>query len=403
MLPCLAQVAPQTKVRKIHSVSLVGLERTNPRFLSRFIKTQKGDTFDQTKIEADIQRLKNLRVFYNVDHEIQEAAGQIKLTIKFKEKFTLLPTLKGGFIDGIFWIQPAIVDYHFLGNKSIIGGSYRYYQRHSADAFYKNHLLFSEKWGLSGDAAYSATIEPTDTFEFGSVSLYNVDVAKINLAVNYNFSLRQLLQFTTGYLNELYVKIDPTHVGPDRVRQNKLLLKLEHFFDYIDYEGNLQKGISNSVSIEGVYTPPYPFNFFKLYNEYKHFFRFLKYDTLAFRVRFGIATNITSPYPPFVIDSFLNIRGSGNRVSRGYLENTINLEYRYLFLLNQWLSIQLITFSDYALLLSLGNQINLFHFAGGGIRIILNKVYNAILAFDYAVNLQDSNDHGFLLKIGQYF
>ena len=403
MLPCLAQGAPQTKTKKIHSVSLVGLERTNRRFLSRFIKTQKGDTFDRTKIEADIQRLENLKVFYSVDYEMQEAADQMKLTIKFKEKFTLLPTLRGGFIDGIFWIQPAIVDYHFLGNKSVIGGSYRYYQRHSGDAFYKNPMLFSEKWGLSGDAAYSATIEPTDAFEFGSVSFYNVDVAKINLAVNYNFSLRRMLQFTTGYLNELYVKINPTDPGPGRVRQDKLLLKLEHFFDYIDYEGNLQKGISNSVSIEGVYTPPYPFDFFKLYNEYKHFFRFLKYDTLAFRVRFGIATNITSPYPPFVIDSFLNIRGSGNRVSRGYLENAINLEYRYLFPLNQTLSVQLITFSDNALLLSAGDQTNLFTFAGGGMRIIFNKIYNAILAFDYAVSLQDPSDHGFLLKIGQYF
>ncbi len=390
--------------KKINSVTFIGLKRTKKKFLSKFIQTKKESLFIKNKIESDIQRLKNLKIFQSVSYSVKNVDKKtINLIIHFKEKFTVLPILRGGFIDGIFWVQPGFVDYHFLGNTSILSAFYRYYQRHSAGAYYQNRFLFNDHWGLSGETSYLGTIEPTDTFEFGSVSLYNVDIIKINTSINYNLSLKQFFQFTIGYLNEVYQKLDPSHIGPSRVEQNKVLFKIEHFLHNINYNGNLYKGFSNSIILEGIYTLSNQLDFFKLYNEYKYFFKFFKYDTFASRLKFGISSNMTSPYPAFVIDSFLNVRGSGNRVKRGYLENIVNLEYRYLFVITPWLSMQLVGFSDNALLVGLENKVYFFTYIGGGARIILTKIYNGILAFDYALNLQNISQHGFFIKIGQYF
>ena len=390
--------------KKIASVSVIGLERTDRGFLSRFIQTKKGKILKKNIIEQDIQRLKNLEVFHRVTYQVKELDDHtIQVIIQVEEKFTILPVLRGGFINNIFWIQPGFIDYHFLGNKSLLGIFYRYYQRHSVEGFYKNRFLFNNNWGLSVETAYLATIEPVDIFELNSTSLYNTDIIKINTTLNYNLSFDQTLQFTVGYLRESYLKISPNTSGPDRLQEDKLLLKVDHYLDKINYDGALHEGFSNLFIVEGIYNIPTQFDFFKIYNEYRHFFQFFDNDTLALRNRFGISSNFTSIYPPFVIDSFLNIRGAGNRTHRGYIENTINVEYRYLFALTSWLSVQVVGFSDNALLLSLKSRVLFFTYAGGGVRVILPKIYNGIVAFDYAINLQNKSEHGFLLKIGQYF
>ncbi len=390
--------------KKIDSVSVIGLERTDAGFLSQFIKTQKGKVFKKDIFEKDVQRLKNLKIFHHVNYQIKELDDDtIQIIIEVEEKLTILPVLTGGFINDIFWIQPGLIDFHFLGNQSILSILYRYYQRHSLQGFYKNRFLFNEHWGFSLEIAYLATIEPIDIFGFNSISLYNVDIIKINPTIHYNLSLYQTLQFTMGYLRELYLKVSPNTFGPDLYQQDKLLLKVDYNFDKINYYKELHKGPSNFLILEAVYDIPKQFDFFKIYNEYRHFFQFFENGTLALRNRFGISSNFTSIYPPFVIDTFFNVRGAGNRTHRGYIENTINLEYRHLFPVISWLSVQMVCFSDNALLLSRRNQILFFTYAGGGVRIILPKIYRGIVAFDYAVNLQNKRKHGFLLKIGQYF
>ncbi|HMN91528.1 MAG TPA: hypothetical protein PKE68_16015, partial [Saprospiraceae bacterium] len=46
---------------------------------------------------------------------------------------------------------------------------------------------------------------------------------------------------------------------------------------------------------------------------------------------------------------------------------------------------------------------NFRHFAGGGIRLIYKKAWDAILRVDYGVDLYNVQERGFVLGVGQYF
>ncbi len=66
----------------------------------------------------------------------------------------------------------------------------------------------------------------------------------------------------------------------------------------------------------------------------------------AARLRFGIATNNDTPFAPFVLDSYINIRGSGNRIERGTAALILNLEFRQTFFETAKFGGQLVAFSD---------------------------------------------------------
>ena len=72
--------------------------------------------------------------------------------------------------------------------------------------------------------------------------------------------------------------------------------------------------------------------FYTIENETKYFKRINKMGNLAIRGQLGLARNIDSPFPPFVIDNNRNLRGAGNLVQRGNAYWSINTEYRHTLL-----------------------------------------------------------------------
>jgi hypothetical protein len=139
-----------------------------------------------------------------------------------------------------------------------------------------------------------------------------------------------------------------------------------------------------------------------------------KRTNLAFRVRLGISTNNDSPFAPFVADSHVNLRGVGNRIDRGTAQVVINAEYRRTIFFKEQTSrkwaVQVVGFVDMGSWRDPGGEItDLFNpdqfreFVGGGIRIINNKIFGAVLRIDYGVDVFDPNQRGIVLGLGQYF
>jgi hypothetical protein len=133
---------------------------------------------------------------------------------------------------------------------------------------------------------------------------------------------------------------------------------------------------------------------------------------LALRLRAGVSTNVNSPFAPFVLDSQVNIRGSGNRIDRGTAQLILNLEYRH----TAWhdrrdrFAIQLVGFSDLGTWRNPGgefddlwNEQNLRHFLGGGLRLISLQAFNALIRIDYGVDVFNPNERGVVVGFGQYF
>ena len=126
----------------------------------------------------------------------------------------------------------------------------------------------------------------------------------------------------------------------------------------------------------------------------------------AARLSLGVSSNYDTPFAPFVIDSYRNIRGVGDRIQRGTALFTVNCEIRAIgFNLPKW-QLQAISFIDIGWIRESGEQFSggQSHTLGGlGVRILYKPIYNAMLRVDYGRSLTDFETDHFVIGLGHYF
>jgi outer membrane protein assembly factor BamA len=399
----------QTKIAKIY---LSGLEKTKESYLHYFIQSAENTPFDSLKLLNDVQRLLNLRLFKDVTFTVTESKSGKIIEIHCSELFTLIPIVNFGGVTGNFWFQVGGMDYNLLGRGHTLGGYYRYYDRHSFVIFAKAPYLFDNHWGLSLDLARFSTIEPAYLSE--AIVPYKVDRWNFTTYIIYNFSFYNNIEFGGGYLYESYEKneIDNGEFipGPAFRDFDKFLVKFLMRNDYINYNYQYIRGFSNELYLEGITTTNNNDLFWKILNISKIFFRLGDEGNLAFRLRLGVSTNKDSPFVPFVLDNYINVRGSGNRVSRGTAEMTTNYEYRHT-LLEQYLgAVQGVVFMDMsAWRPAAGSFSEMFEdknnvtFGGLGLRFYLRRINNFIIRIDYGISVTGNKGRGIVFGAGQYF
>jgi outer membrane protein assembly factor BamA len=415
LLVCILVFCPQSiffSQTKIVEIIFNGLEKSEESYLRNFISSAEGKNFDSLLAQDDVQQLRNLKLFLEVNHSVQNSPDGKIITFFCEELITLLPIINFGGVTENFWFQLGAVDYNWLGRGNTFGGYYRYYDRHSFEVFLKSPYAFGNDWGLSGNVAKFSTIEPA--YFIDGRTNYNVDHWAFILIGRYNLSLSNALEFGGGYLYERYEKnLDRSasnSPGPELVDFDKYLFKFQFSNNYIDYFYHYLTGFSNELNLETVSTKGEEDFFWKFLNITKLFLRLYEDGNWAFRLRAGISTNKISPFVPFVLDSYINVRGSGNRVSRGTAELTLNLEYRHTLFEEKWGAFQSVIFSDVSswrqpgedfsdMLLSKNNVT----FIGLGIRFILRKFNNFILRLDYGKSVTGYKGKGFVFGAGQYF
>ena len=103
------------------------------------------------------------------------------------------------------------------------------------------------------------------------------------------------------------------------------------------------------------------------------------------------------------------MRGSGNRISRGTAELTLNSEYRHTLLQNSMGAIQAVAFLDLSAWRPAGSTVNEMwraknnvSFTGGGIRLHLRRLNHFVLRLDYGFSLTE-DQRGVVFGAGQYF
>jgi hypothetical protein len=328
------------------------------------------------------------------------------------ELFTLLPIVSFGGIRDNFWYQVGLLDYNLFGRGYTLGGYYRYYDRHSFALFLKAPHLFGKHWGAFVDIAKFSTLEPA-YFSMGVVD-YRVDRWNFTASINYNFSIYNSFEFGGGYLLERYSKNnfhqDRFFLVPTFREFSKYLLKFMVRNDYINYNYQYLTGFINDLNMESITTVGYDDLFWKVLNISRIYFRPFATGNFAFRLRLGVATNKDSPFVPFVLDNYINVRGSGNRVSRGTAEITINSEYRHTLWEHDLGAMQGVVFMDMsAWRPAAGHFSDMFEdknnvtFGGLGLRFYFRKFYNFIIRIDYGVSVTGNKGRGIVFGAGQYF
>lgn len=410
-------VASQTQVASaqvlLDEVRFVGLQKTKSAYLKTFIQSKPGAPHDTTIQADDEQSLQNLQLFDRVSSRLIEADGKYVLQFELRERITRLPITNFGGITDNFWFQLGFTDFNWMGKGGHFGGFYQYYDRHSFKIFQLMPQAFGPDLGLSYTVGKQATREPA-YLQNGTTDF---DVDRWEASALLRYILRRDLHTQThwfveaggGYLEEVYAPRD-AQVYTGETHFKKYFLKSALTLRQLNYHNHQLWGMEEVLSLQYVRTIGFNDAFWKLLNEFKAYTRIGHRGNPAMRVRAGISSNDDTPFVPFVLDSYLNVRGSGNRVARGTSELTLNLEHRQtLYERNQW-ALQGVAFIDLsawrpagAPLVDMFLRDNVVSFGGGGIRLHLRRVYSFSLRMDYGISLANRNMRGFVLGVGQYF
>ncbi len=405
----LLPLATSAQLLTINQHKFEGNNKTKSSFLSLFIESQEGDTLHIETLQKDVQRLINQEVLGNVTLKI-DTLSSTKADVIFicEEIQTLLPIVYFGGITDNFWFRIGASESNLGGKAQKLVAYYQYNDLSSFFVGYEANRVNGSKWGYSIAFNKWSTIEPLYFDQHTTLYQYHNLAADANLLFNLNY--RTKIKLGGAFFQEAYNKENAMDFGPDNVKKDKILVRLVVDANKIDYHYFYQSGWRNIFNYETVNSlgEQVPFHIF--FNDLIYFKRLQKRSNIATRLRMGLSTNNDSPFAPFVLDSYMNIRGSGNKVDRGTGSIVLNAEYRYTLIELNQVALQSNIFADLGTWRQPGGGFddfseskNIKTFFGVGLRGIYKKAYNAILRIDYGWNWQNTNERGFVLGIGQYF
>lgn len=397
----------------LSGIAFEGLKKNKEQYLKRFLSSEIGGLANFDQLQNDEQRLRNLTGITDLKLSLDTVNNDVRATFEVEEAITIFPDINFGRITGNYWYKLGAKDINFLGRGMLLSG---YYQntdaRHNANIYLRAPYIFGSKFGSSISLTKYASIEPL-YFDEGTV-VYLYDNSSFALSGIYELDFGHEFEIGGSYFIERYRKaIDQpleTPPGPDDFKQPKLLFKLRHVINRINYFYFYEWGFDNQANLETVYNIDDQ-NFFLLFlNDTRYFKRIGSKGNLAMRFRVGLSTNRETPFAPFVVSSHVNIRGVGNRINRGTGSLVLNVEYRHTVFDRGNFAGQIVGFSDAGTWRRPGGGLSDFvdpdifrQFVGGGVRLVYKKAFNAIIRADYGVDIFDSNSRGLVLGLGQYF
>lgn len=301
---------------------------------------------------------------------------------------------------------------NWLGRGNQFTMVFQQYGRLSFNANQTIYSLKQSKFGLFNDVKVVRTLEPV-IIATESVD-YHYNLTSLENVFMYSPNFRTRFFIGGGYLKETYQSAND---GPyPRAQLNKGLFKIGFEGNYRTYHFEELEGHYHRVFYEKVQTGGYSEIFQKCEFENKGFLM-LGRSNFAIRNLLGISNAGDTPFAPFILDNFTNVRGVGFKVARSKGHWTINYEYRYTFYRNRncgniWCnSLQAVTFCDQSYWLfhgnshsSMFNKENTKLFGGIGIRWTFHRFNGAALRFDYSWDLMGPEAKGIpLFGIRQYF
>lgn len=399
----------------VDSIAVENLGRTKRVFVDRWIDIEVGDTVSMEQIDKDVQSLRNLNLFFNVDYRLDTINGKATLCFIIREAHYVYPSFENIASSKNINFSVGVTDINFLGRGQHFGVLYRYYDRHSAKIF---HSSLVHKNRLTGHSVVLGSYASVEPLYFGE-EVRDFNYTNYQAIVEGWLWLRKRVSVSLGggYLRESYKNVSEDIFFPDgeilngaNFAFNKYQIKTGVQWRNINYDMEFRNGIQTRFEAERIITGGFTNPFVKATTDVQWFKRVGNRGNLCVRNSLGISTNNESPFSPFLIDNYANIRGSGNRVERGTAEAILNVEFHYCVWRNKFFTLQTSAFADFGTLRPPGASFEdfvrdaaLYRYAGMGVRIHSNVLYKTIIRFDYSFNLEDLRKGGFVVGFGHYF
>lgn len=391
----------------ITAVEFSGLTKTNESFLRQYITVTAGQKHDSAQLANDRQRLLNLGILGEVEIVLVPIENNVKVNFVCREMINTLPVFALGKTEDTFWCKVGVQSLNTTGNGDKLFAYYQYYDRHSFYLNYATDRIGNSLWGATASFIKWATVEPLTT-ELGVINYNYTNYTAYASAVRF-LSFRESVDTGVGIFNEQFEsQLTQDNELTEIVQGNKLLSKIIFRSNHLNYNTYYVEGFYNQLNVEFIHSLDEIRNFVTVFNEFRYFKIIGKRFNWANRFRAGLATNDENPFAPFVLDSYLNIRGVGNRVDRGTGSFVINTELRYTLFDQRILAAQAVGFFDFGSWRQPGGDIhdfiqseNMRAFSGLGLRLIYKRAFDTMFRIDYGYDY--NKNAGLVIGIGQYF
>jgi len=411
---CLLNLTLFAQQTRIDSIVVVGLKKSKVSYLKKMIFSSPNEVLDTITIKDDIIRMIRepavSHAYYSID---TLPSNKIALKYHIEENITLIPAVDlWSTLDDAVAYHIGINDHNFLGKGYKAGVFYRRNNLSGFGVLFSNPNFINYTLGWEGILQKRNTLEPV--YETGQTYFYDYNFWNAEIGMSFKPKLEKIYQINLGFLEDHYTLESgtPTVSIPNNFITNKLLLKTSFDYNKLERYYYFQFGIRNRISNNWVWGENFGGEhlFFAFENETTYFKRIYSKGNWANRLKLGISRNINTPFPTFVIDNNLNVRGIGNRVQRGSALLSFSTEYRHTILERRWLAIQANGFLDFAAIRPAGAAFkttfesdNIKAFSGIGIRIIHKYIHSAILRIDYGFSMLPPFQKGLVFGIGQFF
>ncbi|WP_020537396.1 BamA/TamA family outer membrane protein [Lewinella cohaerens] len=396
--------------QEVASITYTGLKRSKIEALQRLTLLQPGEPLQLEVLSADLRRLSNSAGIFHASYSLDTLPNGIHIVIELREGITRYPIALLGGLEDNFWWELGYEDQNWRGKGNTVTLLTRQVDgRLGGKIAYRQNYFRHHNWGFGLQLERYASQEP---LYFGDEQIdYLYDNHNLGANWRYFFNPEEDIQFGYTYFQEDYAKVNTEQTpGPEARTEQKQLIRLGYHLRKLHYDLYQTSGFDLTLSSEIVLQPEESLPFYLLRVIWRRYHPVAEKGLFATRISLGYSTNKNTPFAPFVVDSRVNIRGSGNRVDRGTAAVVFNLEYRYLLFKKPWLSLQAVAFMDIGSWRNPGGGINdileqenLKYFMGGGLRIISPKSQQAVLRVDYGYGLHPIGTNGIVVGLGQYF
>ena len=398
----------------IKLIGFIGLEKTEEKLLYRFLTSEVGGLYDERTIASDVQELLNLGYFVSVQDSVFKEGENVSVVFKCEEVISLLPILLGGSVGSDYFVKAGVQNLNLWGRGGIMKVAYQYQDGHSY--FFNTTIPYIKRsnFGIGLDVKSFSSQEPI--FIENAHMVYDYSNNSIRLSGFYEFKMFHRLHVKGIYQQETFSMKGPflhqveSSDFPRELKNNGVGWRVLHEYAAIDYFGSLSEGFKLNNYLHTMYLEDNTMPFYQLVSESSFYKRTSDRGDLAVRFKFGLTSNNLGFFSPFTLDSYLNIRGVGNKVDRGTGQIVLNAEYRYVVKHTSFGCYQLVGFIDsgswrkpFGGFDDFVNADNLQFFQGFGGRLYFKKLSNLVLRVDFGYDLGNPTHNGLVFGFGQYF
>jgi len=396
---------------EIDRVETDGLDQTHPGFFSGIARVEAGDSTSISALEEMRKWLVLQPAFNAATFEVDTTGGERILRWQVEEARTILPYLGFWSSDDITTVLAGVSEFNFLGRGITIGAFYQYNLRHSLGLFYRHPFVLGP---LGAELSYTLWNSYEPLYKGPATAFYDYSNSSINATLLFMPKRLQEWQAGVSLFREQYrlgsVSQEGRPLFPEQLDIDKLGIRLNHFYrgavpDYFYWSG-FAMDTYTQVVLDELGSDP----FYIIRQALKYYRPTGERGNLAFRLIWGLSTNVNTPFAPFALDNHISIRGVGDRIDRGTGILTLNAEYRHTLFESEQFGLQAVAFVDAGswrlpggALSDFSDPANIRLHSGLGARFIAKRFYNTVFAIDYGHSLRRDGVGGFVMGLGQYF